>query len=91
MYFEDTDYLMTEHGEGYDETRNPEILKDLMEYVNNIKSKDRETPILDIIMEYTFKNDYDVDVIGDIIAEDPYFKSFVESDCNFRLKETEEW
>lgn len=91
MYFEDTDYLMIDHGEGYDETRNPEILKDLMEYVNNIKSKDRETPILDIIMEYTFKNDYDVDVIGDIISEDPYFKSFVESDCKFRLKETEEW
>lgn len=93
MIFEDTEYMLEEHGEGYDEIRNPEVLKQLMEYIDNVKSKDRTAPIMDIIMHFAFKNNHDIEVLGDIISSDHYLKSFIESDSKYQLVKdsVEEW
>lgn len=90
-YFEDTEYLMPDVSKEYKDTENPVILKDLMEYIDKIKSNDRETSIMEIIIDYSFKNNYDVDHMGDIIASDEYFKSFVEADCSFRSIKNIDW
>lgn len=59
----------------------PFIISDLMAYIEKIKRNDRCSFLIDIIMDYSIKNGFDPEMIGDAIANDVYFKSFVEKDC----------
>lgn len=69
------------------------IVNDILQYIEKIKSKDKNAALIDIIMDFSLKKDISVDVIGDAIANDIYFKSFIEKDLNFHdpKNETEEW
>ena len=59
----------------------PSIISDLMNYIETIKSRDKNSALIDIIADYSIKNDIDVEVVGDAIKNDVYFKSFIEKDC----------
>ncbi len=64
--------------------RYPYIIRDLMEYINVKKQseiKNDDASLLDIIMDFCFKKELDVEMVGDAIQSDIYFKSFVEKDC----------
>ena len=61
----------------------PFIVKEVMKHIELIKKSPRgkDTPLVDIIFDYCFKAGIDVEVVGDAIASDVYFKSFIEKDC----------
>lgn len=74
----------------------PFIISDLMVYIERIKKLDKSSALLDIIMDYSIKNGFEPELVGDAIANDVYLKSFVEKDCRahgffgFNKQETEE-
>lgn len=59
----------------------PFIISDLMVYIEKIKKQDKGASLIDIIMDYSIKNGYEPELVGDAIANDIYLKSFVEKDC----------
>ena len=59
----------------------PCIIGDLMVYIERIKKLDKSSALLDIIMDYSIKNGFEPELVGDAIANDVYLKSFVEKDC----------
>lgn len=74
----------------------PFLINDLMKYIEVVKESGAQIALLDIILDYSLKNDISVEMIGDAISSDQYFKSFVEKDCelyNFILTDNavEEW
>lgn len=69
----------------YTEDEYPELINELMKHIINIKSSDPDMAILDIIYDYSFKHELPVELVGDAVSTDVYFKSFVESDYQMRL------
>jgi len=67
----------------YTEAEYPFLVKELMLYINKMKTLELESDVslVDIIMEFCFRNELDVELVGDAIASDVYFKSFIEKDC----------
>ena len=61
----------------------PYIISELMEYINVKKQSgiNDNASLLDIIMDFCFKKELDVEMVGDAIQSDIYFKSFIEKDC----------
>lgn len=64
----------------------PFLINDLMKYIEIIKESfskndNQGVSLVDIILEYSLKNDISVELIGDAIFSDEYFKSFVKKDC----------
>lgn len=59
----------------------PFIVNDVMKYIEKIKSGGDESSLIEIIMDYCIKNDTPVELVGDAISNDVYFKSFIEKDC----------
>ena len=60
----------------------PYIIADVLRYIEIVKgSGDTISSLIDIIMDYCEKNSASVDVVGDAIQSDVYFKSFIEKDC----------
>ena len=57
------------------------LIRDIINFINDIKEKDHELSLVDIILEFCFKYDVDIELIGDAISTDAYFKSFIEKDC----------
>lgn len=68
----------------YTEEEYPFLVNEVMQHINNIKKDDPTAALLDIIYDYCFKNDLEVELVGDAIASDVYFKSFIEKDCQMR-------
>lgn len=82
MKFESDDFPMIEVGQNINEWEEPVIVRKIMEHIHNVKSNgSKDISLLDIIVDFSFKNDLDVQTVGDIISEDEYFKSFIEKDC----------
>ena len=81
--FEAHEYLMEPNEFSITEDQNPLLIREIIGYIDKVKTVEKETPIINIIMDYAFKNDIDVDTIGDIISTDVYFKSFIEKDCEY--------
>jgi len=68
----------------------PYLIKQVMEHIEKVKETEKDTPLLDIIYDFCFKNDIEVEKVGDAIASDVYFKSFIEKDCELhRMISTE--
>jgi len=59
----------------------PFLINDILKYIDHMKKIDNSIPLFDIIIEYAFKYEIDIDLIGDAISNDVYFKSFIEKDC----------
>lgn len=58
----------------------PVLLNTLLKYIINKKEKDRETSIMDLILEYSMRESLDIELIGDAISTDEYFKNILIKD-----------
>jgi hypothetical protein len=59
----------------------PFLVNEVMMYISEIKEEDPSLSLIDIIFNYCFKFNLDVELVGDAISSDVYFKSFIEADC----------
>jgi len=84
----------TEH---HIEVTYPGIVSEVMEYIIERKKKDPECALLDLISDYCLYSGNSVELVGDAIASDIYFKSFIEKDCQHHNiirsenKKAEDW
>ena len=58
----------------------PVLLNTLLKYIISIKEKDKETSIMDLILEYSMRNSLDIELIGDAISTDEYLKNVIAKD-----------
>lgn len=65
----------------YTEDQYPFLVNEIMQHITEIKLEEPNSSLLDIIYDYCFKNGIDVELVGDAISSDVYFKSFIEKDC----------
>lgn len=83
----------------YTEDTYPFLIHKLMQYIQFVKNTEKHLSLIDIIVDFSLKNDVDIEVVGEAISLDVYFKSFIEKDCElhkiFRrkkdLKTLDEW
>jgi hypothetical protein len=78
------------------EDQYPFLVNDVMEYIVHVKNNGEDLNLVEIITDYSFKYNIDVETIGDAISSDVYFKSFIEKDCElhkiFKTENTnEDW
>ena len=64
----------------------PNLISKLMEFIVEIKKTDseKELSLIDIIVEYCSRFDLDIQIVGEAISMDVYFKSFIQTDCELR-------
>lgn len=81
--FNSSDYLSSTGNVDYSEDDYPFLVNDLITFIDTIKSnnENKDLSLIEIAMEFAFKNNIDVEAIGDAISSDVYFKSFIEKDC----------
>lgn len=84
MLFETDEYMMEEGKIDISEEQYPYLINDIIKYIDEIKKNDKSAVLIDIILDYTFKNGIDISAISDAINSDEYFKSFIEKDCESR-------
>jgi len=65
----------------YTEEEYPFLVNEVMQHITTIKKSQPELSLIDIIYDFCFKYDMDVELVGDAISCDVYFKSFIEKDC----------
>lgn len=58
----------------------PLLINILLKHIKEIKSKDNELSFMDIIMDYSLKNNVELEYIGDAISTDEYFKALLQKD-----------
>lgn len=79
------------------ESSYPIIVKEVMKHIEEVKKTDSETSLFDIILDFCFKKDMQVELVGDAIQSDTYFRSFIEKECSSngmlmkRENEMENW
>lgn len=61
----------------------PTMLNELLNFIIKIKENDKETSIMDLILEYSMRNSLDLELVGDAISTDEYFKNIIEKDLEF--------
>lgn len=74
----------------------PILLNTLLKYITNIKEQDKQISIMDLILEYSMRNSLDIELIGDAISTDEYFKNILAKDLeltnyNTIKKENNDW
>lgn len=75
----------------------PIIVKEVMKHIEQVKKTDSESTLFDIVLDFCFKRELQIELVGDAIASDEYFKSFIEKDCamngmmKIHQQEMEEW
>ena len=62
----------------------PFIVNDVLKHIEKVKQTTSDVSLVDIIFDYSFKNNIDPELVGDAISDDVYFKSFIEKDCKMR-------
>jgi len=79
------------------ESSYPIILREVMLHIEKIKKTDSESSLFDIIIDFCFKNELQVELVGDAIQSDSYFKAFIEKECavngllKLKEREMEKW
>ena len=58
----------------------PILLNKLLKYIIKVKEVDKEISIMDLLLEYSMRNSLDLELIGDAISTDEYFKNIVQKD-----------
>jgi len=81
MKFESGELPLGEGRENIYEEQYPFLVHDIIAYIDEIKKTEKNTSLVDIIIDFAFKKGIDVEAIGDAISGDVYFKSFIEKDC----------
>jgi hypothetical protein len=68
----------------------PFLVNEIMQHIEHVKKQDPGAALLDIIFDFSFRNNLDVELVGDAINADVYFKSFIHKDCELhRIFRTE--
>lgn len=62
------------------------LTKDILNYIIAIRTEEPDMKLMDIIFSYCFKNDLDVELVGDAISQDQQFKELIEMDINANKK-----
>jgi hypothetical protein len=57
------------------------MIDDIIDFITKIRKTDKEIALTDIILEYGNKHNIEPEELGDIIADDFYFKQYIEMDC----------
>lgn len=58
----------------------PLLINILLKYIKEVKTKDNSLSFMDIIMDYSLKNNVEIEYIGDAISTDEYFKALLQKD-----------
>ena len=58
----------------------PVLINTLLKYIICKKEVDKETSIMDLILEFSMRNSLDIELIGDAISTDEYFKGILTKD-----------
>ena len=58
----------------------PILLNKLLKYIIKVKEVDKEISIMDLLLEYSMRNSLELELIGDAISTDEYFKNIVQKD-----------
>ena len=67
----------------------PVLLNTLLKYIINKKELDKETSIMDLILEFSMRNSLDIELVGDAISTDEYLKSVISKDLEMNNYNTE--
>lgn len=81
MRFDSSELPLGEGKVGIYEEQYPFLVHDIIAYIDEIKKTEKHTSLVDVIIDFAFKKDIDIEAIGDAISDDVYFKSFIEKDC----------
>lgn len=57
------------------------VTKDLLAYITECRTKGYRDTLVDLIFEFCRENNYDPEVLGDIIRDDFYFCEMIKADC----------
>lgn len=63
------------------EAHSLEVIQELLEFIEEVKTQQLDMTILDIIIDFAFKNKLELDEIGDVISTDYYLQNYIESQC----------
>lgn len=53
------------------------MIKDCLDYILSVKKENITEGIIDIVLDFCFKNDIDPSEMGDAISQDEYFKQLI--------------
>ena len=59
----------------------PFIVSEVMDYIIAKKQTNKNIPLLELIADYCIKEQIPIELVGDAIQNDVYFKSLIEKDC----------
>lgn len=77
IYDEQADVIVSVEEDAY-----PQIVSSILEYVGNYRKENGNTDsLIHIIIEFSIRNNYSVDVIADIIKKDNSLKKLLKLDC----------
>jgi len=69
----------------------PMIVKMVMEHILKEKQQCQSSGLIELVSDFCFKTQLPVELVGDAIASDVYFKSFLEKDYNYRSSKNNDW
>lgn len=58
----------------------PVLINTLLKYIISMKEQDKETSIMDLILEFSMRNSLDIELVGDAISTDEYLKTVISKD-----------
>ena len=59
----------------------PFLVNSIIKYIEEVKKYDNDISFVEIIIDYCFRNEIELEAAGDAISSDVYFKSFIEKNC----------
>ena len=68
------------------EDQYPILLSELISFIDKLKNNDKEKvlSVVDMIIEFAHKYDFEIDLIGEAISSDEFFKEYIKKDCEAR-------
>lgn len=58
----------------------PLLINILLKRIKEVKTQDNTLSFMDILMDYSLKNNIELEYIGDAISTDEYFKALLQKD-----------
>lgn len=69
------------------------LVSNVIKFIETCKmsENDKDVALVDMIMEYCFKNEVPPEMMGDAIKNDVHFQSFIAQDCIDQNKDEKNW
>ena len=92
MFTEDTEYMTDpERSTLVTEDDYAMLLQDLLAFIAKTKEADPSAEIVEIITDFAFRRNIDVDIVGDAVSTDPRFVRLIREDIDMNLRQKEDW